>query len=166
MEKLISMTERVLYEMKIFNNACYDDELSALMVLKQDLENHANFLSQKLELWMFVPCKLVEGVWVVLEFPILKGIPRNASFNAKYQNDRQEYQEAKDRVLFEGWVIMQRVGDSIVIFNDKSDIIEFINDKIWIFDEYQGNIINELCFCSEKENIPFLLTPNAQKQIS
>lgn len=66
-------------------------------------ERYAKFIKQPLELWMFVPCKLVDGVWEILDFPILKGIPRNASFNSKYQNDCFEYQQAKERCIFNGF---------------------------------------------------------------
>ena len=56
------------------------------------------FLKQKLELWMFAPCKLVEGVWVVLKEPLKRNYS-NVNINNSYH---KEYQEAKDRVLFEG----------------------------------------------------------------
>ena len=55
------------------------------------------FLKQKLELWMFVPCKLVKSVWIVLEEPVYIN-PSNKFYNADYV---KEYQEAKDMVLFE-----------------------------------------------------------------
>lgn len=65
--------------------------------------NYANFLKQELNLSMFVPAKLVNGVWVVLEEPrdyelYLLGIAETD----EQANKCQEYQEAKERVLFEG----------------------------------------------------------------
>lgn len=87
MERLISMTDFVLEQVKrkvsvISHMIC--------------IEDYANFLKQKLELYMFVPCKFIDGVWVVLEDP-----PKNVDEN---NLDWQiEYQEAKDRVLFEGF---------------------------------------------------------------
>ena len=56
------------------------------------------FLRQKLELWMFVPCKLVDDVWIILEEPVYTE-PSNMYYNNSYV---KEYKEAKDRCLFEG----------------------------------------------------------------
>ena len=47
---------------------------------------------------MFVPCKIVDGVWVVLEEPFNDG--QNDNY---YSSVLQEYQEAKDRCIFEGF---------------------------------------------------------------
>lgn len=64
------------------------------------------FGKQTLEKWMFVACKLVDGVWVVLEepHPFKEG-------DCKEQNKLvtdirfKEYQQAKERCLFEGFEI-------------------------------------------------------------
>ena len=53
------------------------------------IRSYANFLKQPLELWMFVPCKLVDGVWVVLEE------------KKPFQDNYFEYQQAKDICVFE-----------------------------------------------------------------
>ena len=66
----------------------YDKEVEKLCKIR----NYANFLKKPLEIWQFVPCKLVDGVWVVLE----KKKP--------FQDNYYEYQEAKSRCLFEGFV--------------------------------------------------------------
>jgi len=52
------------------------------------------FGKQPLEIWQFVPCKLVDGVWAVLEEP--NKYTSNLEIN-------DEYQQAKDRCLFEGF---------------------------------------------------------------
>lgn len=68
-------------------------------VLEQDLPypigrtagqmiKYALFLKQKLEIWMFVPCKLVDGIWVVLEE------------KKPFQDHYYEWEEAKERCLF------------------------------------------------------------------
>jgi hypothetical protein len=108
-------------------------------------DNYDNFLSQILELWMFVPCKLVNGVWVVLEEPFNDG--ENDQY---YSSAMQEYQEAKDRVLFDG-------------FKFKGE-----TNYCWIF-TYRGAYPNRIY----KKDIEMLanrfknlvLTPTAQKQI-
>lgn len=74
--------------------------------------NFDDFLKQPLELWMLIPCKLVDGVWVVLvnnypEKPETKDYHNEYGGNFElYQHNLmlwREYQEAKDRVLFEGF---------------------------------------------------------------
>lgn len=55
------------------------------------IRSYANFLKQPLALWMFVPCKLVDGVWVVLEE------------KKPFQDNYFEFQQAKERCLFEGF---------------------------------------------------------------
>lgn len=104
MDILISMVAFVLLQEKepILRN-------SSSEILK--IHKYAHFLSQKLELWQFIPCKLVEGVWVVLEEPLQSdskykciNIKDEEDFNIKqWTADFVEYQEAKDRVLFEGF---------------------------------------------------------------
>lgn len=136
--------------------------------------NYDDFLSQVLELWMFVPCELIDGIWTVLNDTYSVKPDRSDYFNDEGGNPELyqynvhnwlKYNNAKDRVLFEGWKLMQHEDGSIVIFDKDSNIIEFSKTGIWIFDEYISESIDNLCFYSEKENIQFQLTPTAQKQI-
>ena len=60
MKNLISMTDFVF--------KCHN-EIEDLIDSENAMYDYAKFLKQPLELWMFVPCKLVDGVWVVLEYP-------------------------------------------------------------------------------------------------
>jgi len=148
--KLISMTKRVLYEMDIFNNACYDDEYLALRILKEDLEKHSKFIEQKLELYMFVTSKLVNGVWVVLEEPFNDG--ENDQY---YLSALEEYEKAKDRVLFEGFEYQEvklKTHYSLIRFPDKT--ITPLYPKLWR-EETIENLV--------KYNLD--LTTTAQKQI-
>jgi hypothetical protein len=67
--------------------------------------NYDDFLKQPLELWMFVPCKLVDSVWVVLEVPKL--VYEKEDDNSALQNHNaylEEFQQAKERCLFDGCV--------------------------------------------------------------
>jgi len=57
--KLISMTDFLDQNL---NTGCLASQLTVI-------HNYKNFLKQKRELWMFVPCKFVDGAWVVLECP-------------------------------------------------------------------------------------------------
>lgn len=101
MEKVIlkSMVDFVLWldMADIRGNGKYDKMVS-----------FAKFLNSPLNLGMFVPAKLVDGVWVVLEEPLkMDYIPfegRQTKHPIEcYESDLKEYQEAKDRVLFEGF---------------------------------------------------------------
>ena len=88
--KLISCTDYVIeiYE-KVATNM---DAQSAYLSYVQ----YALFLKRTLELGMFIPCDK-EGN--VMSLPLK---PTNGCNMAKYYKRKNEYQEAKDRVLFEG----------------------------------------------------------------
>jgi hypothetical protein len=138
-----------------------------LMTMSQRWDLHrqrVNFGKQPLEIWQFVPCKLVDGVWVVLEFPILKGIPRNASFNAKYQNDCFEYKEAKKLCLFKGfecYVNNQIMSDDV--------IINIINSNLYfemVFEDKLPKSLGRLSTIEDLIQCNTKLTSTAQKQIN
>jgi len=62
-------------------------------------EKYANFLNQPLNIGMFVPAIEVGGKWEVLEMPT-PNISDSGNWN--FQARENQYQQAKDRVLFEG----------------------------------------------------------------
>lgn len=68
---------------------------------------YANFLKQPIELYMFVPCKLVDGVWVVMKTPDEKEQWFRDTYDNGWWGDfikyKQEYQQAKEKCLFEGF---------------------------------------------------------------
>lgn len=110
---------------------------------------YANFLKQKLQLWMFLPCKLVDGVWVVLEEPeSLKGYYETDTEGMRQEAVlRKEYQEAKYRCIF-------------------NVTPEFVENNI--YDEngffYTLEIVEDLIVSHNNYNLE--LTQTAQKQIS
>lgn len=119
------------------------------------LRNYANFLKQPLELWMFVPCELVDGVWVVLKEPNKNDTKYQADCEfdyfdeINYKKDLQEYQQAREKCLFDGFKSVPfsnsvRKGNYIIDFN------------------YTENINIESLL---HHDIVFELTPTAQKQI-
>lgn len=61
------------------------------------------FLKQKLELWMFVPCKFVDGVWIVLEEPENYDCKKKCPFKNDFKTccKSAEFNKAKSKVLFE-----------------------------------------------------------------
>lgn len=82
----------------------FDIELSSRKLTYSKLwlssTEYLGFLQQKPELWMFVPAIKKDGVWVVLEKPELY---KDARSNSDIEARRFEYNEALDRVLFDGW---------------------------------------------------------------
>lgn len=106
MKKLISMTDFIF---KTSDNPSKLGFKGDLYIIRQ----YAKFLKQLLELCMFVPCKLVDGVWVVLEEPKEKdfweSMPRRNGKRAwnthrdLFEIALREYQQAKEKCLFEGY---------------------------------------------------------------
>lgn len=79
------------------------------------------FGEQPLELWMFVPCKFVDGVWVVLEEPKEYNLFKQGVCNDFLKaNICKEYQQAKERCLFEG--ITEIESDYIISSSDNNTI--------------------------------------------
>lgn len=69
---------------------------------------YALFLKQHLELWMFVPCYLIDGIWI----PYTKGTLLNTMklFN--------EWEQAKERCFFEGFRI-----ENGIIFTPENQVL-------------------------------------------
>lgn len=107
------------------------------------------FGKQPLELWMFVACKLVDGIWVVLEKPY------KALFDEdiKLCNLVKDYKQAKERCLFEGFELKGQTNYSFV-YKNKNIFPYFISKK---------GTIEDLTF--HISNCDLQLTPTALKQI-
>jgi hypothetical protein len=102
MKNLISMTDFVLKQIKSKSN--YKIE---------KIDNYANFLKQPLELWMFIPCDLIQGKIVILN------------------EENNHYQQAKERCLFDGFEIIKQnfSGKDYRLVRNK-DTYVFFYDKI------------------------------------
>lgn len=105
--------------------------------------NYATFLKQTLELWMLVPCKLVDGVWVVLKKPVFHG--RNIEEVAIFQ-------KAKERVLFEGIFTAKKIDDYYLIMDEEKPIWASWNNNKTIEDLLPYKLI--LTPAGEKELTP------------
>lgn len=114
MRKLISMTDYVLEVITDKTGKSTLDYRDYAYNKMLKIENYANFLKQKLSIEMFVPCKLVEGVWVVLEEPKENDLCGSFFDMQVGFHQKKEYQEAKDRVLFEGFKLT-KMGDTLLI---------------------------------------------------
>lgn len=122
------------------------------------------FGKQKLELWQFAPCKLVDGVWVVLEEPTTRWKSNEERWGTSIETDEwKEYQQAKERCLFECVEVNFRKNDNGNTFIS----FYFSKDNFfcgWFFngvldDEDEENTIEDLVKYKP------LLTATAQKQL-
>lgn len=137
--KLISMTEFVLDKQRF-------KEDSDTAIFK--ITNYANFLKQPLKLEMFVPCDEESNFFEE---------PRQVSPDGiKWEEYLKKYQQAKEKVLFEGF----EIKDNVFLLNDKIFFASAINAKQF-FIHYQT--IEDLSnhFLSNE----IILTPNAIKQL-
>lgn len=124
--------------------------------------NYALFLKQPLTLGMFVPTDL-EGR--AIEMPIKESFPSTTRGFASYDNALRDFNDAKDRVLFEGFEIVgnKKVGGfSYLIENGSSynvgSVASRYREHAWDFDF--DNL--EQLSVSRHE---IVLTPTALKQI-
>lgn len=155
MERLISMTEYVLrFDKPIGFYADKLDYQEGQSNAMSYVISYANLLSKKLELWMFVPCKFIEGVWVALEEPKNYNIWEDLHFNNGKNNgtigfeEHLDFKEAKEKnifkgcYLFDGWCLQFESGE---LFCSKESLKDYnVEDLV-------------------KYNLE--LTPTAKKQI-
>jgi len=120
--------------------------------------NFDKFLKQPLELWMFVPCD--EDGNILSEKYSAKEDTENKSFT-KLSN---EYKQAKDNVLFEGFESERKntvINDDIQILFYKSKFVEVVE----IFDGQMPDSKGKISIIEDLVKYNLQLTPTAQKQI-
>ena len=140
MKNLIGMTDFALEQ----GNPSNTDSQFADKVMA-----YANFLKQPLELWMFVPCD--EDGNVLDSEPCSLGMfEKGNPYYDVYLKDKNEYQQAKERCLFEGFEICDR--------QEEVNCLVFDNEHFSIKHILSGTIEDLV-----KYNLK--LTPTAQKQI-
>lgn len=144
--KLISMTDFVMQQ-----NMHYANKYIAIEKLQLNILNYAMFLKQPLTLGMFVPCDLDRNV---LEEDIQTEVEWYLTAEEKQDYDlkRDIYQEAKDSVLFEGFVIDGQNAFTATVGNGR------MNYDLKQVEAYALTIENLV-----NDNLE--LTPTAQKQI-
>lgn len=130
--KLISMVEFVREQGNLrYEGPDQEREDLGLYKYVNRTNNYANFLSQLLELWMFVPC---DSEGNVLEEPkkyslFLKGITNGET--EEHLRACEQYQAAKDRVLFKGFEYLCemtfRYKGSVIIINGLNTIESLYN---------------------------------------
>jgi len=91
MKKLIKLSEYVML---------WNDKFETPGEFWQNITNYTKFILQLLNVGMFVPAKLVNGVWIVLE-------PCGCLSDKGCCKKEHEYQEALKKVIFKGFIIEQ-----------------------------------------------------------
>lgn len=122
--KPLTMLEFVLKKTnEITNEWCADDQIRLL----DEISNYAQFLAQKPEKWMFVPC---DEDGNVLEEPL--------HYTEFTREETQKYQQALERVIFDGftshnknWLESEKIS-FILINNNRlaeyKNIYDLINE--------------------------------------
>lgn len=147
--------------------SAHSDEIDELPINYKDSwlmhRKYVEFCKQSLNLGMFVPAKIIDGGWVVLEEPFNDG--QNDQY---YSSAMEEYQETKSRCLFEGWhykkdcMGFKKVYSSDFQINLDTLECEFYIDGMHFEDfKLKGNNIESL----SNQLSGILLTQTAQKQI-
>lgn len=130
--KLISMTDFVLRNLMLEPHS-----------FKVVVKNYATFLKKPLKLEMFVPC---DENGNILEYPT--NISISDSF--KFEKALSEYLEAKEKVLFEGFIFKQKIeGVWVFSYKQKTNfcILENNFKMEWLIDdevELTENAIKQL----------------------
>ena len=137
--KLKKMTDFVLEQAKLYGIDSNELALNSY--------NYANFLKQPLKLEMFVPC---DEDGNVLEEPSKKIYLASISYAQLINSDLVQYQQAKEKVLFEGF--------ENYFFELKEHDVFVLNEKIFSTKDLVENLL-------EYKVLEFNLTPNAIKRI-
>ena len=115
--KLVSMIDFV-YSLDDNSHTVLGDAFKYCLV-----REYANFLNQPLNLGMFVPAIEVEGKWEVLEEPICYGVGDEQYYGSRMD----EYQQALDKVLFEGFELTKVDDLGYYDLRNEAAIIEVYN---------------------------------------
>jgi len=155
MKNLIGMVAFVLERNKA-EESCREDFVKCV--------RYANFLKQPLTLGMFVPAKLVDGVWVVLEEPKCYGKKYTEDIAEEELILHEEFVQAKERCLFDGFEVVEtphyntEMPKSICIY-------EFLHVFWWHKNQDKWELSKEISTIEDLVKYNLELTPTAQKQI-
>lgn len=142
--KLISMTDRIE---QIENYLDITNRQKLELIIKSK-----NFLNQKLELWMFVPCDL-DGNILYPEYVGGKEVIYDEHVHDAMMDRVKEYQEAKERILFEGDFTLEEIHNSYYL-------VKYNGNEFWVSWNGSKKIEDLICI-----NYELILTPTAKKQI-
>lgn len=148
--KLISMTDFVIQQ---WDNDIYTDDFA------ETVNNYARFITKPLSLGMFVPCD-EDGEILYPQYVGGKEVIYDKYVQDDMMDKVKEYQQAKDKVLFEGFGIENEKFFDASFYGvvRNKDTYVFVKDKEWEkVNDY--NTIEDLVLYK----LP--LTPNAIKQL-
>jgi len=147
--KLISMTEFVIKSHNTIEDV--GDSESAMY-------NYANFLNQHLTLGMFVPCD--EDGTVLEKY---KYFPCSLKYAKEINEYYKKYQQAKDKILFEGfeWNTAEFCDEPMLELESKKTYFLYdCEDK-----NFQDNFDTFIKTIEDLSKYDITLTPNAIKQL-
>ena len=84
----------------------------------------AVFQSQQPNIGMFVPAVCNNGVWRVLEEPTVDAYMQPKEMDKQYA----PYQQAKSKVIFEGWDLNCQISDLTILINNSIGQLWFHKD--------------------------------------
>jgi hypothetical protein len=147
MKRLITMTDFVLGEV---NTPLGGQQVASIRHVEGEkyrkIYRYANFLKQPLKLSLFVPCD-EEGN--VLEEPSKKIYPASMSYAQSINSDLVQYQQAKSRVIFEGFI----VKDGLTVCDENSILHIFWNyEGKWVLSKGLETIEDLVKFNLELKN--------------
>ena len=137
--KLLSMIDFVLNkeqartEDEYFKEGFYSDCNARIL---SQIFNYATFLNQHLNLGMFVPAIEVDGKWEVLEMPKNFEATMKGNYFTSSKSELfllQQYQQYKDKVLFEGFDSKKR-NEYFIVSHDEI--------QIWL--SWTDRVVNDL----------------------
>jgi len=104
-----------------------------------NITNYANFLSQKLELFMFVPAVFKDGKWVVLEEPINQKCGNCTSQIGYDCCNEIEYQTALSKVIFEGFELKKNKDESYTLYENENLKVFLIDSSLYFFYKFKSD---------------------------
>jgi hypothetical protein len=101
MKTLIPMTSFILLQEEIKKKYRYKTKETS-----DRIYNYTHLLIAVPEIWMFLPCKFIGDNWVIMDPakpPHTLSSENASTYLKKWRKEKEEYQKAKDRCLFEGF---------------------------------------------------------------
>ena len=162
--RLVSMTDFVLKQNKILET--YVNHLRRPLFEK--IVNYATFLKQPLKLEMFVPCDNDEEI-LKPQYIAGKEVIYNELVEEFIMDKVKEYNEAKAKVLFEGFNLNQKdfskLESIFCLTKECFQITFFTKEKGCFMDNLKTNKTYEIKTIEDLIQYNLQLTENAVKQI-
>jgi hypothetical protein len=128
MNRLIKMSDyNKEQELSLRNNSEYTNEEALVSIFKA-----TDFIQQKLNIGMFVPCYLDGNVLVKPVFYEMYIKGKHELFTMDEYNLCKQYQKAKERVIFKGFVLFGK------------DVLEFSSGRLFELSFLENHTIEDL----------------------